>query len=176
MSKLSPKQLRFCQEYVVDLNASAAAIRAGYAGRSAGVHASRMLKKANIKHKIKDLQKKISENLEITAEMVVKEFAKCGFSNIQNYISGGNTIRDLSNIPADHAAAVESVKHVENRVETKNGTFVTTTVTTKLHDKISALEKIGRHLGIFERDNKQKESRIVFDNDIPKRKPDGPKS
>jgi phage terminase small subunit len=84
--KLNPKQLRFCQEYVADLNATQAAIRAGFKERSAKVTACRLLTKANIQSKIQELQKKISDRLEITPDMIIQELASIGFAKITDYV------------------------------------------------------------------------------------------
>ncbi len=168
--KLNAGQLRFCQEYVIDLNGSAAAVRAGYSEKSSRELASKLLTKANIKKKIQDLQDKLAEKTGVSAEEIINELKKCGFSNIQDYIKGGNLVVDLSKIPREQAAAVEAIK-IEETITMVNDKPVTRVKTTfKMVDKISALEKLGRHAGIFEKDNKQKESRINLINDIPKKK------
>lgn len=71
MKKLNPKQQRFCEEYIIDLNASAAAVRAGYTEKSARVTASRMLTNDNIGLYIQELSAKHTENLGITADWVL---------------------------------------------------------------------------------------------------------
>lgn len=169
-SKLSPKQLRFCQEYVIDNNGTKAAIRAGYSQSTAKEQASRMLTKVNIKKLVKKLKNGIANNNNITAEMVRDELAKCGFSNLQDYITDENSILDLSKIPRDQAAALQAIKVTETITIVDKKPVTRRETSFKLSDKIAALEKLGRHLGIFEKDNKQKESRISLVNDIPKRK------
>lgn len=149
--ELTDNQKRFCEEYIIDLNGTKAAIRAGYSEKTAEVQASRLLRNAKVLEFVSQLKEKRSERTEITADMVVKELAKIGFNNLQDYIDEGNTIKDLKTIPRDHAASVESIKIIETVWD--GGTKTATTF--KLHDKVSALEKLGRHLGIFEKDNEQ---------------------
>ena len=69
---LTPKQERFCQEYVVDHNGAAAAVRAGYAETSSRVSASKMLKQDNVKARVAELDAGIMSKLDVDAEMVVE--------------------------------------------------------------------------------------------------------
>ena len=71
---LNPKQLRFCQEYVIDLNGTQSAIRAGYSEKTAAVIATENLIKPNIQLKIKELQGKIGNKLNIDAQWVLQRF------------------------------------------------------------------------------------------------------
>lgn len=72
MQELQPKQKRFCEEYVIDLNATQAAIRAGYSQRSAKEIAARLLTKDNVQIEVQMLMDKISEKTAITAATVLK--------------------------------------------------------------------------------------------------------
>jgi phage terminase small subunit len=148
---LNDKQKLFCKEYLIDLNGTQAAIRAGYSEKTAGQQAEQLLKKLEIAAYVQELKEKRSEKTEITAEMVLRELAKIGFSNIQDYIKEGFTISEISKLNKDHAAAIESVK-----IKEIHGDFPATEVTFKLHDKLSALEKIAKHIGFFSEDNKQR--------------------
>lgn len=152
---LNPKQKRFCEEYLIDLNGTQAAIRAGYSKKTSGQISEENLKKPEIKEYVKILMDQRAESTKITAEMVIKELGKVGFANIQDYIKKGFTIEDIQSLQKDHAAAVESVK-----VKETGGDYPSTEVSFKLHDKISALEKLGRHLGIFEKDNQQQNIKL----------------
>ena len=64
--QLTPKQKRFCQEYVIDSNGTQAAIRAGYSKKTAYSQGQRMLKNVEISNFIKTLKEKKSEELDIT--------------------------------------------------------------------------------------------------------------
>jgi phage terminase small subunit len=166
---LTDKQRRFCEEYMIDLNATQAAIRAGYSEKTAAVIGAENLVKPNIQEFIQKCQKDRSERTEITADMVIKELAKVGFSNISDYLKvldksieigedkEGNPItanvRDVEiflteEVGRDKMAVVSEIKR------TKDG------VSLRLHDKVKALEDLGKHLGVFEKDNKQKSGPI----------------
>jgi len=84
--KLTDKQERFCHEYMIDLNATQAAIRAGYSKKTAGHKASALVVNSCIKKKIKELQGGLKESSGVTSQMVIDELKKVGFANIQDYI------------------------------------------------------------------------------------------
>lgn len=160
--KLTPKQKRFCQEYVIDLNGTQAAIRAGYSKKTANIQAAQHLTKLSVQNYIQTLQEKKREKMEVTAEMVIAELAKVGFSNIQDLIEEGNTTKDISEISKDKAASVSSIKKITTSGGTEGNEWVKESVEFRLYDKVSALEKLGRHLGIFEKDNGQKSVTVKF--------------
>lgn len=149
MAKLSAKQKRFCEEYVVDLNGTQAAIRAGYSPGSAKVQGARMLTNDNATSYIQELQSGIYKRNIITADMVIAELAKIALHNVQDFVNGGNTVLELKDLSSEKTAAVSGVK-------TKIDASGNVTTEIKFHDKVSALEKLGRHLGIFEKDNDQR--------------------
>lgn len=82
MAKLTAKQERFCTEYIIDLNATQAAIRAGYSVKTANRIASENLSKLDIQRKIQELQQERAERTEITQDRVLKELAGIGFAPI----------------------------------------------------------------------------------------------
>lgn len=73
---MNEKQLRFCEEYIIDHNATQAAIRAGYSPKSARTQASELLTKPNIQEKIQELAEKVSTEKIATAEEVLQHFTK----------------------------------------------------------------------------------------------------
>jgi phage terminase small subunit len=95
--KLTPKQRRFTEEYLIDLNASKAATRAGYSKRTAAVAASKNLGKPEIAAAIAVAQAERSKRTEITADKVLREFADIGFRNIPDkYVTVGEKIQALT--------------------------------------------------------------------------------
>lgn len=149
---LTPKQRRFVEEYLIDLNATQAAIRAGYAANAAKVTASRLLTKANIGELLAELQAKRSERTEITADRVLSELAKIGFANMADYMRvglNGDPCLDFGNLTRDQAAALVEVT-VEDFVDGRgDDARDVRRVKFKLADKRAALVDIGRHLGMF---------------------------
>lgn len=160
MVELNDKQKRFCEEYLIDLNATQAAIRAGYSKKTAFIIGFENLRKPNIQQFISVIQQKISDKNGNLTQRVIDELVKVGFSNIQDYIHSGNGIVDLSEIEIKKAAAVSSIKKSVTTFGTEENGGVKEVVEFKLWDKISALEKLGKHLGVFEADNKQRTSVI----------------
>lgn len=171
MDELTPKNKRFCEEYIKDLNGTQAAIRAGYSEKTAREQAARLLTNVIIQNFISELKQSLSNKNEGLAQQVIDELKKLGFANIQDYIEPENEIKDLTTIDRDKAAAVESIK--KTVTEFSGGgesSGKKTSIQFKLYDKISALEKLGRHLGIFELDNQQKAPVInvnITDDDEP---------
>ncbi len=151
-ANLTPKQKRFAEEYLVDLNATQAAIRAGYSAKAAKPQGARLLTYANLVREIAKGVQRRSARTEVTADRVVEELAKLAFSDIEDYlqIRGDGTIRlDFSAIPEGATAAIsEIVQDVymdgkgEDAEPVKKTKF-------KLHDKLGALNLLGKHLKMF---------------------------
>lgn len=146
---LNDKQKRFCREYVIDLNATQAAIRSGYSKKTCGSIGNALLQKVEIQTFIKKLQVKIQERTEITADKIVQELAKIGFSNIQDLMQEGFEFKDIISLKPEKSAVIQSVKCCTTTRMLGEIQETTKEVQVKVYDKISALEKIGRHIGMF---------------------------
>lgn len=151
---LSAKHKRFVEEYLIDLNATQAAIRAGYTRTNADVTGPRLLGNVGISSAIAEGQKKLSAETGVTAEKIVRELAKLGFSNMQDYVSvseGGTPFIDLSAVTREKWAAVGelTVDHFTKRGESDADAKVVERVKFKLLDKRAALVDLGKHLGMF---------------------------
>lgn len=155
---LTAKQQLFVEEYLIDLNATQAAIRAGYSERTARKIGNENLTKPDIATKIQEAMNNRSKRTEITADMVLKEYAKLGFSNITDYLSVEVKLvtvdRDAENKPITELQQVVSIfetdmvpedkmRAVAEIKQTKEG------IALKLHDKKGALDSMARHLGMF---------------------------
>ena len=152
MTDLTPKQERFIEEYLIDLNATQAAIRAGYSEKTAGSIGHENLTKPEIQEALTIRRKAIAAATDITPEKVISELAKLGFSNMQDFIritSGGDPMADLSNLTRDQAAALSEFT-VEDFTDGRgDDARDVRRVKFKLADKRAALVDIGKHLGIF---------------------------
>lgn len=157
---LNAKQIRFCEEYVVDFNATAAAGRAGYSKKTARSMGSENLTKPDIKIKIEELQEQIRNRSELSADMIISELRLLGFWNIQDFVSEGNTITDLTTLSRKATVPVAGIKTKETTTTFDEVTTTEITTELKLADKRAALVDLGRHLGIFEKDNAQKTIKI----------------
>lgn len=151
-ARLSPKQARFSREYLIDLNATQAAIRAGYSAHTADRQGHRLLRNAEVKRAIAKGQKTLAKKTAITAEKVLAEMALIGFSNMQDFIrisQDGEPIIDLSALTREQAAAL-SETIVEDFIEGRGeNARAVRRVKIKLHDKLTALVNLGKHLGLF---------------------------
>lgn len=151
-TELTAKQQRFVDEYLVDLNATQAAIRAGYSEKTARSTGSENLTKPNIQAAITEGRRKQSKRTEITADRVLAELALLGFANMEDYIridNDGDPYINLSELTREQAAAISEVAvddYTEGRG--KNARDVRK-VRIKFHDKKGALVEIGKHLGMF---------------------------
>jgi len=136
----------FCKEYLVDFNATQAAIRAGYSKRTAGPAACRLLKNVKIQQTLSTEIAKRAEELEFTAGEAIARLVRIARSNIKNYVSfgpGGVRLKDSEDIPDDLAYCIEAVSETETK-EGGSRRF-------KLCDKLRALELLGKHLILFDR-------------------------
>ncbi len=148
---LTEKQKRFVSEYLIDLNATQAAIRSGYAATAARTLGSRHLSNPEVADAIKAAQAETAARLGVTAEKIVREFALLGFSNMLDYIrvQSGDPVIDMSAITRDQAAAIAEVTS-ETYVEGRGEDAETVKRTKfKLADKKGSLDSLARHLGMF---------------------------
>lgn len=158
---LTAKNRMFAHEYVIDLNAQAAAIRAGYSEKTAGAIGFELLNKPEVAALIDELKAARAERCQIDADRVLLELAKVGFSDIRKVLKWRSNIlaevkdpdtgeaagvymasvelTDSEKLDDDTAAAIASVKqNKEGQLEIR------------LHDKQAALVSMGRHLGMFQ--------------------------
>lgn len=148
--KLTDSQVKFCLEYIKDFNATQAAIRAGYAKKSASVHASRMLSNANIQAYIQELAQKIEQRAEITLAKVLKEFGRIAFTDVRKLFNDDGTLKDIQSLDPDLAAAISSVEVFEEFSGTGDKRkLVGYTKKIKFWDKKGSLDSIGKYLGMF---------------------------
>ena len=138
---MTDKQERFCEEYMIDLNATQAAIRAGYSPKTANEQGSQLLAKLSIQNRIAQLQAEQSRRTGVSADRVVRELAKIAFVNAADLIDP-KTASLKSDVSHDDLAAVQSVK-----VKTFGEDGLEQEV--KLADKLRALDLLGKHLGMF---------------------------
>nr|DAU45044.1 MAG TPA: Terminase small subunit [Caudoviricetes sp.] len=139
--RMTDKQERFCEEYMIDLNATQAAIRAGYSPKTANEQGSQLLAKLSIQNRIAQLQAEQSRRTGVSADRVVRELAKIAFVNAADLIDP-KTASLKSDVSHDDLAAVQSVK-----VKTFGEDGLEQEV--KLADKLRALDLLGKHLGMF---------------------------
>lgn len=142
MAKLTKKQQQFVEEYLIDLNATQAAIRAGYSTTSARQIADENMSKPYIKEAIEKALAERSRRTGINADRIVQELAKIAFLNPTDVINMDEaTVKGEAN--RDDTAAIASVK--VKKIPTDDGDITEREV--KTYDKIKALELLGKHIG-----------------------------
>lgn len=144
MARLSLKQELFIEEYLVDLNATQAAIRAGYSTRSAAEIGSENLTKPNIRARIDQAMAERSKRTGVNQERVIEELAKIAFLNAAEVVDT-DTARLLHTASEEDTAAIVSVKVKQSSFE--NGDSIEREI--KFADKLKALELLGKHMGMF---------------------------
>lgn len=149
---MTPKQARFVEEYLVDLNGTQAAIRAGYSARSAKHIADELMDKPHIVNAIEALQAKRARKTEITAERVLRELAAVGLSDIRKFYDDKGELKPVHELDDEAAAALAGVE-VEEIFEGrgKDRAHVGRLKRIKRFDKVRALELAGKHLGLWDK-------------------------
>ncbi len=167
---MTPKQERFVEEYLIDLNATQAAIRAGYSDRGADVQGCRLLGNARVALSIAERRKKLSDVIEVSQERLTQRLAQVAFTDLSDVVRWGSREvqigfdADGKRLPADQISeavlvrtelapyvdAIESDQlspraraAVSEVALTKDGLKI------KMHDKVNALVQLGRTLGMF---------------------------
>ena len=137
---MTKKQKRFVEEYLIDLNATQAAIRAGYSPETAGSIGAENLKKPEISDAIAKAMAERSRRTGINQDRVLQELAKIGFAKITD-VMDPNTAKIKTDASEDDLACIQSVKIKPNEFGIEREV--------KMYDKRAALVDLGRHLGMF---------------------------
>ncbi len=152
MARMNSRHEFFAREYVKDLNGTRAAIAAGYARKTAKSAASRLLTNVNVQAILTKLTKKQADKLDLSAEKVLSELSRMGFSNFLDYVNiteEGDAFVDLSGLTQEQAAAIQEVTVNEYMEGKGKDARKVKRTRLKLVDKIRSLDLLGRHLKLF---------------------------
>lgn len=142
---LSAKKQRFVDEYLIDLNATQAAVRAGYSKRSAHSQGPRLLDDAGVAAAIEAGKAALAERTAVSAEKVIAELARVAFARAGEFFRwddvDGVKLIDRDKLTPDQVAAISEI----SETTTQHGG----TIRLKLHDKVEALTLLGKHIGLF---------------------------
>lgn len=144
LPKLSPRQQIFSDEYLIDLNITQAAIRAGFSPKTAAQQGSRLLKSVKVRTYVDIKMAERSRRTGITQDRVLQELARVGFVNVADLVDP-DTAQVRDGATKDDLAVIQGVK--VKRSWTEGGSSVEREI--KVADKNKALELMGRHLGMF---------------------------
>lgn len=152
--KLTAKQQRFCDEYLIDLNATQAAIRAGYSKKTANEQASRLLANVNIQQYLQKKKTKLEEKFTISQESILRELHSVVFTNIKRFYNEDGSLKRIVDLDDEAAAAlagveVDEIWDKEYDEESGRGRRVQAGETKKIKrwDKVKAIETINKMLG-----------------------------
>lgn len=140
---MTDKQKRFVEEYLIDLNATQAAIRAGYSPKTANEQGNRLLTNVSVQTELNKQMAKRSKRTGVTQDRVVRELAKIAFLDMTQVVDSYGRIRDDA-APEDRAC-IESIKYKSSSSD--QGESVEREV--KVASKLKALELLGKHLGMY---------------------------
>lgn len=142
MARLTDKQARFVSEYLVDLNATQAAKRAGYKDPNKG---RQLVTKSNVSEAIQKALREREKRTEITQDKVIEELARVAFANGTDFSrvveKNGFKAVELVNtdeVPPEKRSAIAGIKEGKFGIEVSS------------YDKVRALELLGKHLGLFD--------------------------
>ena len=167
-NKLSPKQKQFVKEYIIDLNARQAYIRAGYDTKSAYSNSVRLIANDKIQEEIQVELKKRVKRTEITADMVIKELALLAFSDPADLYTDHGELKKIVDLPS---SVSRTIQEVTNRIEvtgTGDDKRIAEIQKIKQASKQQALDSLGKHFGIFEKDNRQQQNNTTVFGDMYK--------
>ena len=162
---MTAAQKRFCDEYLVDLNATRA-YKVAYSrckkDETANVNGSKLLRNTKVQEYLSKKQKEIEKRTEVTQDMVVQELAKIAFFNIKDIYSENGTLKQIKDIDDNTSRAIASVKTLQKAGSMKINVNMEgqdkeiplehideQTIELKINDKVKALELLGKHLGMF---------------------------
>ena len=150
---MTDAQKRFCDEYLIDHNATRA-YKVAYPSckkeETANAASSRMLRNVKVQEYISKKQQEIEKRTEVTQDMVIKELAKIAFLDIRKLYTENGQLKNIADIDSDTAGAISSLETLEEyEGHGEDREKIGDTQKVKLLDKTKALELLGKHLGMF---------------------------
>lgn len=146
---LTPKQKVFVDEYLIDLNATQAAIRAGYSTKFANSNAPKLLQNTAISAAIAEAIKARSERTVITADQVLREYSRIALIDPRKLFGPDGSPLPIAQLDDDTAAAISGLEVVSVG---NNEIGVGQVLKVRLASKVAALDSVARHLGMFAKD------------------------
>lgn len=161
---LTDKQKRFCEEYLIDLNATQAAIRSGYSEKTAHSIGAENLIKPEIQTYISELQKSKSDELNINQNMVLKELMKVAFGDVKNYFDERGRLIDINELENEVSGSIKSVTVQQEKLISDGRTTIESSIKKiESYDKLKALEIINKMLGFYVAEKHQHQHEGKFD-------------
>jgi phage terminase small subunit len=145
---VTPKQARFVAEYLIDLNATQAAIRAGYSPGVATKQGPRLLSNARIAAAVAAGKGRQLETAELSALRVLEELRRVAFVDVRGFYDARGRLKPMSALTPEQGSALAGVESMQRNVEAGDG-VMDTVYKIKLWDKVRALEALAKHFGLL---------------------------
>ena len=145
---LTPNQRRFCLEYVQDLNASAAARRAGYSPTSAMAKGQALMALPSVRRVIDGILSQVERKYTLDAASILKELARVAMSDPRRLFDDEGNVKPINTWSADDAACIAQVDIVKRNVYAGDGKM-DEILKIRLWDKPKTLEILAKHLGLL---------------------------
>lgn len=145
---MNDKHRRFVAEYLVDLNATQAAIRAGYSAKTAEQQGPRLLGNAEIAAAVQAGKARQLEKVDLTATRVLEEIRRLSFADPRSMFDEHGNLRPIHTLTAEQAACIGSMEVVKKNLTAGDGQ-VDTVIKIKTWDKTRSLEMLAKHFGLL---------------------------
>ena len=153
--EITDKMRQFVDEYLIDLNGTQAAIRAGYSESTAQEQSSQLLARPDIRALIEQAQKDRVDRVQINQDTTVNELKTIAFSDVADFVivKEGGVIeqRPFNELKKEQTRCVKKIRQTVRTAQSSDGAVIhqTAVLELELYDKVKSLELLGRHLGIF---------------------------
>jgi len=153
--QITDRMKKFVDEYLVDFNATQAAIRAGYSPDTANEQGSQLLARPDIRELVAEGQKEVMERTQTFQDNAVAELKIVGFSDLADFLTvkadGIVEQKPFNELTKEQTKCIKKIKQTVRSSHSADGTILhqTAVIEIELHDKLRALELLGRHLGMF---------------------------
>lgn len=145
---MTPKQTRFIAEYLIDLNATQAAIRAGYSAKTASSIGEELLRKPEIAAAVIAGQAKQLEKADLTATRVLEEMRRLAFSDVRDLFDAQGNLRAIHTLTPEQSACIAGLEVIIKNAKAGDGQ-TDTVHKIKVWDKPKVLDMLGKHFGIL---------------------------
>ncbi len=142
---LTAKQQRFCDEYLIDLNATQAAIRAGYSEKTAQEQASRLLLNVMVQNYIAERQKGINEELAIDAKYVMKRLIEIDGMDVLDILNDAGDLLPIREWPKVWRTTISGI---DIMAMASGGDDAALLKKIKWPDKVKNIELLGKHVDV----------------------------
>jgi len=153
--EITDKMRQFVDEYLIDMNGTQAAIRAGYSEATAQEQSSQLLDRPDIRELVEQRQKDRIDRTQISQDLTVNELKAIALSDIADFVivKEGGVIeqRPFNELKKEQTRCVKKIRQTVRTAQSSDGTVIhqTAVLELELYDKVKSLELLGRHLGIF---------------------------